>query len=167
MTLLHACQYYLCQAQQLLDRIEAAQYAMPHAHCFGSSIGGHVRHCLDHYVQFLRGLKKGEVNYDSRERNQAVEADIEVARGEIASLLSALDRLEGSLNDEREVMVRLDCGGERPHWKRSSLGRELQFLASHTVHHFAIIAIMCRSMEVALEPGFGLAPSTIKHQESA
>ncbi|NIP97468.1 MAG: hypothetical protein GWO24_30170, partial [Akkermansiaceae bacterium] len=44
------------------------------------------------------------------------------------------------------------------------LGRELQFLVSHTVHHFAMIGGICRALGVALEDDFGVAPSTIRHR---
>lgn len=167
MTLLHACQHYLRQAQHLLSRLDSTQYAMPHSHCFGASIGGHIRHCLDHYEQFLSGMQLGEVNYDARLRDKSIERDVAVALATIASLGLSLKDLDAKLDEHKDLMVRLDCGGDVPHWQRSSMGRELQFLVSHTVHHFAIIGIMCHALDVPLEPDFGLAPSTIKHQASA
>ena len=44
-------------------------------------------------------------------------------------------------------------------------GRELLFLISHTVHHFALIAFMLRSF--GIEPGdkFGVAPSTLRYRQ--
>ncbi len=167
MTLLHACLYHLCQARQLLDRVDDAQYAMPHAHCFGSSIGGHIRHCLDHYALFLNGIEGAEINYDKRDRSEQLATCVELARLEIQTISQKLEQLEGHVDDDTTVMVQVDCGEDACHWKRSSLGRELQFLASHTVHHFAIIGIMCNALDLSLDPGFGLAPSTIKHQASA
>jgi len=167
MTLLHACLHHLCQARQLLDRVDDSQYAMPHAHCFGSSIGGHIRHCLDHYSLFLRGVEGAEINYDMRERDEQLATCVKVAQSQITEISAALESLENQVDDDSAVMVRVDCGGDACHWKRSSVGRELQFLASHTVHHFAIIGIMCNAMELTLDPGFGLAPSTIKHQATA
>jgi uncharacterized damage-inducible protein DinB len=44
------------------------------------------------------------------------------------------------------------------------VGRELQFLASHTLHHYALIAALLRLQGV--EPGeeFGVAPGTLEHR---
>jgi hypothetical protein len=45
----------------------------------------------------------------------------------------------------------------------STVARELQFLLSHTVHHYALIALILRLQ--GFEPGeeFGVAPSTLAH----
>ena len=156
---------YLGQAERLLSRMDGTQYAMAHAHCFGASIGGHVRHCLDHFEQFLAGISGGRVDYDHRERGGEVETNPEVATLRIQSIAARLQQFP--LDESAELDVKLDCGGDCAHWKRSSAGRELQFLVSHMVHHFAIIGIMCKAMNVELEPDFGLAPSTVKHQATA
>ena len=63
------------------------------------------------------------------------------------------------------VLVKMDCGGEDDGWQPSTLGRELQFLVSHTVHHFAMIGGMCSCLDVKMEEGFGVAPSTLKYRE--
>jgi len=39
----------------------------------------------------------------------------------------------------------------------------LQVLSSHTVHHFALIAMTLRLHGVEMEPGFGMAPSTLRY----
>jgi hypothetical protein len=48
----------------------------------------------------------------------------------------------------------------------SSLSRELQVLSSHTVHHFALIAVTLRAHGVQMDPDFGMAPSTLRHLAS-
>jgi hypothetical protein len=52
-------------------------------------------------------------------------------------------------------------------WSPSSVGRELQALLGHTVHHYAIIALLLRVE--GIEPGeeFGVAPSTLAHWRAA
>ena len=45
----------------------------------------------------------------------------------------------------------------------SSLSRELQALSSHTVHHFALIAVTLRAHGVQMDPEFGMAPSTLRY----
>jgi len=56
------------------------------------------------------------------------------------------------------------CGGERG-WVFSNLARELQFLASHTVHHYALIALTLTALGVPVDADFGMAPSTLRHAE--
>jgi hypothetical protein len=48
----------------------------------------------------------------------------------------------------------------------SSISRELQVLSSHTVHHFALIAITLRVHGVEIDSDFGMAPSTLRYLAS-
>ena len=36
--------------------------------------------------------------------------------------------------------------------------------AGHAVHHYALIGVMGGIMGLPMPPGFGVAPSTLKHQ---
>ena len=80
-----------------------------------------------------------------------------------------VDNLESLTDDgSRALQVALDCTeDEAPRWAPSSVARELQFLVSHTVHHYAVIAAMLRPQ--GIEPGvdFGVAPSTLKYEQGA
>jgi uncharacterized damage-inducible protein DinB len=49
----------------------------------------------------------------------------------------------------------------------TTVGRELAFVLSHTVHHNALIAVMARTLGVPVPDLFGYAPSTIAHLEKA
>ena len=51
-------------------------------------------------------------------------------------------------------------------WLGTSLGRELEFLISHTVHHYALMAVIAGQQDAALPVDFGLAPSTLKFQRT-
>ncbi|MGC3957412.1 MAG: hypothetical protein QM813_05455 [Verrucomicrobiota bacterium] len=46
----------------------------------------------------------------------------------------------------------------------STVGREIMYSVAHAVHHYALIGFMAAVMGLALPPGFGIAPSTLKHQ---
>ena len=161
--LIHANLHYLKQAEALLARLDDDCYAKPAPSFYNSSVGGHLRHCLEHYLSFLEGVESGRVDYDHRERNQSVEAETGCACGEV---LNISQRLESLLESENPVglLVKMDCGGEDIEWQPSTVGRELQFLVSHTVHHFAMIGGICKSMELELESDFGVAPSTVRHR---
>jgi hypothetical protein len=48
-------------------------------------------------------------------------------------------------------------------WCSSSVVRELEFLQSHTVHHYSLIAILLRLQGIEPEEDFGVAPSTLEY----
>ena len=55
--------------------------------------------------------------------------------------------------------------GEDAEWSQTSVRRELQFLLSHTIHHYAlIVAIAVRHGIVDFPEGFGVAPSTLNYK---
>ena len=49
----------------------------------------------------------------------------------------------------------------------STVGREIMYSVAHAVHHYALIGVMGGIMGLKLPPGFGVAPSTLKHQAEA
>jgi hypothetical protein len=42
----------------------------------------------------------------------------------------------------------------------------LQVLSSHTIHHFALMAVTLRLHGVQIDPKFGMAPSTLRFQSA-
>ena len=114
-------------------------------------------------------MPSGRIDYDARKRDQEIETDPKAALAEIAAMRRFLS--DGARNIEYSTVltVKVDCGGycedEEALWQQSTIGREAQFLVSHTVHHFAIIWIMCRAVGISLEADFGVAPSTLRHRE--
>ena len=130
------------------------------------AVGAHVRHVLDHYESFLHGLESGRVDYDHREREREVERDPELARERLEACARRLEALERSELD-RPLVVRTESAPGRSREGASSLGRELLFLASHTVHHYALIAVLVRLWGVAPDDDFGVAPSTLAYEQGA
>lgn len=159
--------HFLDQAERLLIKVLDQDYGCAVESFYGSSLGQHMRHCLDHYRTFLVGLSQGKIDYDHRARSREVEVSTECALTEVCEIRN---QLVGLLSSETPVgvMVKMDCGWSGDDdWQLSTLGRELQFLVSHTVHHFAMISGMCGFLGVEMERGFGMAPSTLKHLETA
>jgi hypothetical protein len=46
----------------------------------------------------------------------------------------------------------------------STVGREIMYSVAHAVHHYALIGVMGAIMGIPMPAGFGVAPSTLKHQ---
>jgi uncharacterized damage-inducible protein DinB len=149
----------LRQGIDLLDRIDDALYRGDGA----TSVGPHLRHCVDAYGCLLAGLAARRVDYDERQRRGDVESLRSVGREALVAVSVALEAL-GDLDPHLRLSVKVDGPAEASAaWSRSTLRRELQFLAGHTVHHFALIALILRRS--GFEPGheFGVAPSTLRH----
>lgn len=154
----------LSQGRALLTRLSDEDYTAAAPSGLRGGVGPHLRHVLDHYDCFLDGLDQGAVDYDRRERDTAVETDRSAALAKLEQIVSRLRGLE-RIEAEGLLIVRVDSGEDgQPFEGASSVGRELQFLVSHTVHHYAVIAVMLRVR--GIDPGrdFGVAPSTLKHE---
>lgn len=125
------------------------------------AIGPHVRHCLDFYVCFLDGMDGRVIDYDQRARRPEVERDREAAIAALAAVAERLARIEPArLAEQIEIHPEAAPADDRV---GSTLGRELQFLASHTVHHYALIAVTLRLEGRPVPSEFGIAPSTLEH----
>ena len=125
-------------------------------------VGSHLRHVLEFYECFLDGLDSGRVDYDSRKRNEAIERSRHSALASIRSIICRLQSIS-TLWTEAALAVRME-DAEEDVWLASSIGRELQALSSHTIHHFALIAVTLRVHGVAVDADFGMSPSTLRFQ---
>jgi hypothetical protein len=120
---------------------------------------------LEFYQCFLDGLEWSHIDYDSRRRDESVERSRHKASLAMKSIIRALDT-RAEVREERIVWIRMEdaeANGVRDSFMESSLSRELQALSSHTVHHFALIAVTLRAHGVQMDPDFGMAPSTLRY----
>ncbi len=150
------------QGEALIGRLPLAAFAGPH-----KPVGPHFRHVLEHYSRFLAGLDAHRIDYDARAREARLEVEPEAARARIRELIAGLARLDGA-DIGAAAEVRLECGqgDEAEQWSRSTLRRELQFLLSHTVHHYALIGLLLERHGIDPGADFGVAPSTLEHWRS-
>lgn len=151
----------LSQGIRLLRAVDDELYVRRNDLVFDSTIGGHVRHVVDHVECCLVGLAQGRFDYEHRRRDPAVECSRVTgmrALGEAAARLSDLD-VAGST---AHALVR--SGDAAGRWVPTSCERELEFLHSHTVHHYALIAVLCRLEGVEPDSAFGVAPSTLRYR---
>lgn len=163
------CAPVLATLQELAGVVESLtpeQFIQPCGESFANgSIGSHVRHCLDH-VRALTEASDGCVDYDRRIRGTEIERDPAAALRELRRLQANL----GSLNHQSStepvrVRVILTRDGEAVD-VRSTLGRELAFVLSHTIHHNALVRGMAGVLGAPLPPTFGYAPATLSHRDN-
>jgi len=159
--------HFLQQGIDLLSSITGDQYAMNNGKYFKSGVGKHFRHIIDHYVSLVN-REDDKVNYDARERDTRLETDRSFAIGKMQLLINQLNHFlenPAALDDLVTVKSNEGAGEEDAAWSDSSVRRELQFLISHTVHHYALIAIILKTIGFNPSQEFGVAPSTLKYEK--
>ena len=124
-------------------------------------VGPHLRHCIDHFRCLFRALdESGVVDYDARDRDTVIEVE---PRRFLRELVSIEDRLR-SLSDAdlgRLTEVRQAAApGGREASSCSNLARELVFLSGHTIHHLAIVRLLCEAGGVPVSEDVTVAYST-------
>jgi hypothetical protein len=165
--ILQAALAILSQGEQLLITLTPGHFTQKVPAAFNVSIGGHYRHCLDHFTSVVRSLGSDLVDYDNRERDARIETQPEFALSVTRELRQALAALSP---EQLHTTVAARCEvsyepGNSP-LTASSLGRELVYCIAHAIHHYALIAVMARLLNARVPEHFGIAPSTVAHQKT-
>lgn len=150
------------QLAELVAMLTDEQYVARPCGRVTGSIGGHVRHCIDHLALLLAAIDSGELNYDLRERGGRLETDRSAAAARIQELVARLERTPARLDAPLRMSITLTRDG-RALETHSTLGRELAFVQSHTIHHSAMIAVIAHSLGQSVPPEFGYAPATLEY----
>jgi len=155
----------LIQGETLLAEIENDDYIRKLPGAFNASIGGHYRHCLDHFRSLLESATADALNYDHRERGTLVESDRFAALNATRELRIAYERLPvDCLSRNLRVTCKTSYATSHSQTAASTLAREVMYFVAHAVHHYALIGIMGGMLGLKLPAGFGVAPSTVKFQ---
>jgi len=158
----------LGQGEALLMQLSDDDYTRKVAVAFNASIGGHYRHCLDHFRSLLNSATEGDLNYDHRERGTLVENDRFAALNATRELREEYERLNRAvLMRPVNVTCKTSYATSGSQASPSTVGREIMYSVAHAVHHYALIGVMCGVMGSKMPAGFGVAPSTLKHQAEA
>ena len=161
--------HFLEQGLALLNNIEDELFTKRDSNLHKSSVAKHLRHALEHY-QTLIESRDGRLDYDDRERDDRLESDRNYAIETIQHIIVGLKKYvnDGEFKDKPLRIKNNEADRIHPDaWSDSSLKRELQFLISHTVHHYALIAVILRIYGYHPNEEFGIAPSTLRYQEQA
>lgn len=150
----------------LIETLTDEEYTRKPVDVVESSIGGHVRHNLDHIQALLRGLPTGRVCYDHRDRDTAMERNRLAALNALLQLERELRGFEWDRVPRSLVLSALVAPDLPPVEVQTSPERELAFVVSHTIHHNALIRVMVKLIGADVTADFGYAPSTIAHKRS-
>ncbi len=137
---------------------------------FAQAVGPHIRHVVDHYSAFISALERAphiRIAYDVRERDLRMQSQPTVALARLAAVEARLLKFAADrgavwdMDTPAQVVAQAGFAGEFELSTASTVGRELLFLSSHTVHHFALVAHYCTEAGVGLAHEFGKAPATV------
>jgi len=153
------------QAVSLLDDISLADYQEVLTPHFSSSIGGHIRHIVDHFLALKQASTSGEINYNKRNRHADLEQFPQSAIATCESITAWLEETRSTqlLNQRVLVTTDIDISHTKGTTCESTLERELVFVASHAIHHYALIRIIRNMQGKALPEFFGYASYTISY----
>lgn len=155
----------LAQGERLLQGLSDGQYAGKVAEAADASIGAHYRHSLEHFKLMFEAVHQPGIDYDSRARDANLENERLLALSLTRDFRHAA-RFLGPAQLERVIETRCQTSYNdgASSSASSTLGREVMYAVSHAVHHYALIAMICRMHKIPLPKNFGIAPSTLHYQ---
>ncbi|KAF9986311.1 hypothetical protein BGZ75_001986 [Mortierella antarctica] len=144
-------------------------YTKPSVLACQGTIGKHVRHLHDHYRLLLSTYPPNKnssvsdewiLDYDRRSREVPMETDIDHAIQELERLQFILQKYQTPIDPStpsQAMDVTVPTNLLQPITLQATID------PNHPpVHHFAMIKVICGEFGMALNEGFGLAPSTVK-----
>jgi len=152
----------LSQLEEVLEQLHAQDFSMPLDILSGNTIGMHVRHVVELYLEFFTGMAEGEINYDKRKRNLTLQEDLETAIWALKDVKTQVKALQ----NETALLVKSCFVDSEIIQLPSSLSRELAYNLEHSIHHMAILQICFKQYftKLILPVHFGVANSTIQYQ---
>ncbi len=157
----------LHRIDHLLGQLSNAQHSAPSALLFGSTMGDHFRHILEFYQCLLSNVEVGEFSYDKRQRNHLIATDVGTARDVLRNALAQLMYLDSTAHQDVELVMQSELPGYTNLFAhRTTLSRELAYLADHGVHHLALIRISLEQEHphILLDANLGVAASTVNYR---
>ncbi len=130
-----------------------------------STVGQHTRHMLEFFICLTDQQELGCIDYDARERSMELESNPAYALHQIAELRNRLAKCSLALPLELAMNYEVSETEEASFRIPTTLAREWVFNLEHAIHHLAMIKIGLHVLapELKLRPGFGVAPSTMRH----
>lgn len=151
------------QLKNLLTQLTSQQYTTPSQVLLNATIGQHVRHIAELFIELEKGYHSGTINYEKRLRDYRIETDKQVALTLLHNIRATINRpgknlvLEGCYNDATDITVAIP----------TNYYREVAYNLEHAIHHMALIRIGVNDIaHMQLPEGFGVAGATIKYRRA-
>lgn len=148
------------QLSAVLQSLSDEELTLKSENLFGASVGQHVRHIADMFLQLYAGYNNGIIDYEKRERNAAYESHVKDA-------LHILQQIKEQANkDDKDLLIVVQHSDQTSTLK-TTYYRELHYCFEHTIHHMALVKSTLKLFShVELPSHFGVAFSTIEYQVS-
>lgn len=151
------------QVSNVLDDLSDKEYSTPSNILFNATIGQHVRHIIELFIELNKGYETGMVNYEKRKRDYRIETDKSFAAMLLDEILNSAARedkalvLEAGFNGDAEDLIHM----------HTNYYRELAYNIEHTIHHMALIRVGVNELStVTVDDNFGIASATIKYRKA-
>lgn len=165
MDIIAATKHTLKNLILFLEQIEAEAYRKRLVLLNESTLGEHTRHILEFYQCLFSQHHQQNINYDCRERNRSIQEVPSTAIRVIHEIQCMLDNTD--LNKELQLIVSYDTQTDLTDKMPTNMKREITYCLEHAIHHMALIRVGVNIYfsHITLPADFGVAPSTIKHQQ--
>ena len=145
-----------------------ALHELPGAPDYAMPVGAHLRHVIEHCEALVFPVEPGVVDYDQRPRDRELERQPAVARARLTALQAhLLAWTDAQLAAPRQVRGLGGLAGDFDFAVLSTVGRELVFVTSHAIHHYALLQAHCRQHGMHTGAQFGRASATAAHERLA
>lgn len=163
MQLTNAIKNVFVQLSDSLRQISDEQYTAPSKILFNATIGQHVRHIIELFIELEKGYETGIVNYEKRKRDYTIENDKSFAALWLDRIYNNLEKpdkslvLHSSYDESTDEIIVVE----------TNYIREVVYNLEHTVHHMALIRVGINEISnLTLPKSYGVASSTIKYRQA-
>ncbi|MGH1372675.1 MAG: DinB family protein [Cellvibrionaceae bacterium] len=152
---------------QVIELVELSHDIYQHKPAVANStIGQHIRHIIDHFDAYRRGIDTSCIDYNIRSRDSELETTPTLAMQKLKEFELWLDHspresFELSLVTEVSTLDRLSIS------LQSNSHRELVYLLNHSYHHVALAATLARTLGLAPSEKLGVAPATATYRRDS
>lgn len=151
------------QLQQSMENLTDDQYCQRSVLLSEASIGQHLRHVIEFFLELNKGYETSLVNYDHRKRDHQIETNRLFAIEKLQEIVEFLDKPDKELT--LAASFPLQHSGQLVF--QTNYYRELLYNLEHTVHHMALIRIGIEAVSaIRLPVHFGVAESTLQSRNA-
>ncbi|MFT3678889.1 MAG: hypothetical protein QM791_01375 [Ferruginibacter sp.] len=158
-----AIQKVFAQLGLVLNELSDEVYCKPSNHLFKATIGQHVRHIIELFIELDKGYETGLVNYEKRKRDYRIETNRFFAASLLDELLNTFNRmdkqlmLEAGFTADKDDIIHI----------HTNYYRELAYNIEHTIHHMALIRVGINELStIEMDENFGIASATVKYRKA-
>mgnify|MGYP003671686920 CR=1 FL=1 len=150
------------QLEEALSEITDIQYSQPIEALSCATIGQHLRHVIELFMELNKGYSCGTINYELRKRDFRIETNRTFAIAALTEILNSIDKVDKplmlvcdySIEDEDTISI------------ITTYNRELIYNIEHAVHHMALIKVGLNLIsDLKLPAEFGVAASTLRYRQ--